>query len=253
MGGVDDPAAWGALLAGVLIIAMLYSSVGHGGASGYLALLVLAGFARPHVTPVVLGLNLLVAGLGFAMYARRGYFVSRLLVPFLVTSIPGTYLGATVGLSERAYAMVLGAALLTASLRFFLTPRVLAPHTISTPILWLVAAPVGFALGGVAGMVGIGGGIFLSPLLLLMGWADAKQTAAVSAAFIVVNSLTGLLTHVARGAVLDVALWGALASAALLGGALGAYAGASRFSLLTLQRVLGVVLGLAGIKLIGSL
>lgn len=245
---------WPGLIFGVFVVAALYSSVGHGGASGYLAVLVLAGFARPDVTPVVLILNILVAGIGFINYRRAGHFSSRLLLPFLVTSMPGAFIGGMIGLSDRAYAVIVGYTLLAAACRFLAFSRVtVAGREASPRLIWTVGPPIGLALGLLAGMVGVGGGIFLSPLLLIMGWADAKRTGAVSAAFILANSLTGLVGQLARGAAVDGGLLAPLLVTALIGGVLGSSLGASRLSLLTLQRLLGVVLAIAGLKLVAHL
>ncbi|MEO5656469.1 MAG: sulfite exporter TauE/SafE family protein [Nitrospiria bacterium] len=245
---------WPALIAGIFAVAALYSSVGHGGASGYLAVLVLAGFARPDVTPVVLILNILVAGIGFITYRRAGHFSSRLLFPFLVTSMPGAFIGGMIILADRTYELIVGYALVAAACRFVIFTRVSVSASEASPrLLWTVGPPIGLALGLLAGMVGVGGGIFLSPLLLIMGWADAKRTGAVSSAFILANSLTGLVAQLARGAVVDGGLLAPLLVTALIGGVLGSSLGASRLSLPTLQRLLGVVLAIAGLKLLAHL
>lgn len=247
-----DP-AFGAVLLGAFVVAVLYSSVGHGGASGYLAVLVLAGFARPSITPLVLLLNVAVAGLAFTAYYRAGHFSLRLLAPFIVTSLPGAIVGASLTVSPRVYAIVLGGTLVAAGCRFVLLSRAEAPKAPLAPrTLWTVGPVVGGLLGVLAGMVGVGGGIFLSPLLLLMGWADAKRTGAVSAAFIVVNSLGGLATQLVRGASVDLSLGVPLLVTVAAGGMLGAFAGANRLSNVGLQRLLGVVLLGAGVKLLAT-
>ena len=248
-----DP-AWIVVLLGVFLVAVLYSSVGHGGASGYLAILVLAGFARPEITPLVLVLNILVASIGFASYQRAGHFAPALLVPFVVTSIPAAFLGGLLTIDDRAYRLILGSALAAAAVRFLLVPSIVTPsQPIPTGRLWGIGLPVGGILGLLAGMVGIGGGIFLSPLLLFMGWADAKRTASVSAAFIVLNSSTGLAAQLLRGGSLDRDLAAPFLAAVAVGGAIGSFLGATRFSLLALQRFLGVVLATAGLKLLADL
>lgn len=247
-----DP-TWAVVLSAVFLVALLYSSVGHGGASGYLAVLVLAGFARPEITPLVLILNAAVASLAFVAYFRAGHFVPRLLTPFVVTSLPASVMGGMVPVSGRVYAGILGGALLVAAVRFVALPR---PTTASPlaggPRVWVIGPVAGAVLGFLAGLVGIGGGIFLSPLLLLMRWADAKQTGAVSSAFIVINSVGGFVAHLARGAGVDWALAGPLLAVVLLGGSLGSRWGATRLSLTVLQRLLGVVLAIAGAKLLAG-
>jgi len=238
-------------LLALFVVALLYSSVGHGGASGYLAVLVLAGYARPDITPVVLILNIAVASTGCYHYVRAGHFSAQLLKPLVVTSIPAAFLGGMIPLNDRMYSALLGITLLIAALRFLFVARVFQART--SPILissktW--ALPVGALLGLLAGMVGVGGGIFLSPLLLFLGWADAKRTAAVSAAFIVLNSVSGLSAHLIQGAVVDWSLLSSIAVTIYVGGFIGSFFGAWKLSLRTLQQLLGSVLAIASFKLI---
>lgn len=245
---------WTLLIPSIFLVAVLYSSVGHGGASGYLAVLALAGFARPEITPVVLVLNILVAVTGFVQYYLAGYFLPRLLLLFVVTSIPGAFIGGMIPVSEKVYAGLLGAALLAAAFRFlFLSRLVTAPTRSGGGPTYRTGLPIGLLLGILSGMVGVGGGIFLSPLLLLLGWADAKETAAVSSAFIVLNSLSGLAAHFLRGNPPAGELLFPLAVTVLIGGYAGSSMGARRLSLLSLQHLLGVVLLVAGLKLVGKL
>jgi len=229
--------------------AFLYSSVGHGGASSYLAILVLAGYPREAIAPTVLALNILVTLLGAINYYRAGHFDARLLLPFILTSIPAAYAGGSLHVSEQTLSIILGVTLLVAGLRFVIfTKPVAAKQLLSRKLLFGVGLPVGFALGFLSGLIGIGGGIFLSPLLLFMGWADAKKTAAISAAFILLNSLSGLTAHIIKGAA-DWTLLGVLAITVLIGGGIGSYIGAFRLLPITLQRLLGAVLLLAAFKL----
>ncbi len=238
------------LLITFVAAAMLYASVGHGGASAYLAIFVLAGYARPEITPVVLVLNMLVATTSFLNYYRAGHFSFPLLLPFAVVSIPAAFLGGMLRLSPRVYDGVLGFTLFAAACRFLFLARAVAPRpsTAGSPSL-AAGLPIGGALGLLAGMVGIGGGIFLSPVLLLMRWADAKQTAAVSAAFIVLNSVAGLAARLPHG-MGDLSLLIPLALSVLAGGLLGSWWGAWRITPVRLQQVLGVVLLSASLKLL---
>jgi uncharacterized membrane protein YfcA len=236
-----------------LLAAMLYSSVGHGGASAYLAILVLAGYARPEIAPTVLILNILVTVTGFANYFRAGHFTPRILWPFILASIPAAYLGGMISLSQQTFSGILGGALFIAGLRFTLFSKPILPRPPVKPS-WIygIGLPVGLALGFLAGLIGIGGGIFLSPLLLLMGWADAKQTAAVSAAFIILNSLSGLAAHALNGTI-HPELAVPLGLTVLIGGQIGSWWGAWKVPPKILQQILGVVLLIASLKMIHDL
>jgi hypothetical protein len=237
------------LLALVFCVAFAYASVGHGGASGYLAALSFFGLAPAAMAPSALLLNLLVAGLSFVAYWRAGHFAWRLLWPFLLASIPCAFLGALLGISPRVYLLLLAGALAFASYRLLMNPRAPQQESFLRPPSLAVALPAGAGIGFLSGMVGVGGGIFLSPLILLAGWADAKRTAAASAAFIWINSAAGLYGHLARTTVdWSALLW--LVGAAFAGGTLGATLGARRFRGLWLRRILAVVLLVAVVKLL---
>ncbi len=234
-----------------LVGAALYSSVGHGGASFYLAAGALAGLQREALTPIALSLNLLVAGLAFWNYWRAGPFSLRLLLPFIVTSIPAAYWGGSLSISPQVFAGLLGFTLLLAAARLLLFGREMRPRLeLDLGILWLVGLPAGLALGFLSGLIGVGGGIFLSPILLLLGWADAKRTAAISSAFIVLNSLSGLVGHLVRGAGPQLEMLLPLLGAVAIGGAIGSYWGAQRIRHVALQRLLGAVLLVAAFKLL---
>lgn len=247
----EDPLLLALLLGLVFFVALAYASVGHGGASGYLAVLSFFGLAPAAMAPSALGLNLLVSATAFVSYRRAGHFTARLLWPFLLTSIPFAFLGGLVPVSTRVYLIILAAALVSAAYRLLVVVPPPAEESFLRAPSLAMALPVGAAIGFVSGVIGVGGGIFLSPLIILLKWADARRTAAVSAAFIWVNSAAGLYGHLLRKEVdWSGLLW--LVGAAFAGGLLGSYLGAHRFRGLWLRRVLGVVLLVATAKLLRS-
>lgn len=237
-----------ALLAAlVLVVALLYASVGHGGASGYLAVMALLGLAPAFMRPTALALNILVAGLATYHFARAGFFSWRLFWPFAVTSVPLAALGGALALPDPLYKRLVGAALLVAALHLFRTAA-RAPEPGVRPPRWWVALAVGAGLGLLSGLTGVGGGIFLSPLLLMAGWAGVRETAAASAVFILVNSVAGLAGLAAAGGALPGTEIAALAATAAAGGWAGARLGSGHLARPTIRRLLALVLVLAGIK-----
>lgn len=238
----------GIFLLSVLIFAagLLYSSVGHGGASAYLAAMALFGLAPEVMKPTALVLNILVAGIASAQFFKAGSFSWPIFWPFAVASIPLAFIGGAISLPASIYKQAVGLVLLFAAYRLFLSQRK-KTGTTSKPLSIPVAILSGAGIGLLSGAVGVGGGIFLSPLLLIMGWAQAKQTAGVSAAFILVNSIAGTLGHITNIKFLpdDIYLW---AFAALLGGIIGSYVGSRKLANPTLYCLLAIVLVIAGIK-----
>jgi uncharacterized membrane protein YfcA len=236
-----------ALGAAILVIAFLYSSVGHAGASGYLAAMALVGVSPEVMKPTALSLNVLVASITTIQFARAGHFSWPLFWPLAAASIPAAFLGGWIVLPAAYYRPLIGVVLLFSAWRMAVTSR--RPETATRlpprPQLLLAGGLLGFA----AGLTGTGGGIFLSPLLLLCGWAGAKRTSAVSAVFILVNSVSGIAGLVAKTGALPgaIPLW---AACALAGGVVGSTLGARRFDPGTLRRLLAVVLVIAGAKLL---
>jgi uncharacterized membrane protein YfcA len=238
------------ILLGLLIFfaALLYSSVGHGGASGYLAAMALFSLAPEVMKPTALTLNLVVATVGTVRFARAGHFAWNVFWPFAVLSIPCAFLGGALRLPIAAYKILLGCVLLFAAWRLAFRPSAHAPAE-AKPIPLLPALAWGAGLGFLSGMTGVGGGIFLSPLLLLLGWADVRKTAGASVAFILVNSAAGLLGHLAsvKDIPREIVWW---APAALAGGLIGAELGSRRLAPMTMRRMLAVVLVVAGGKML---
>ena len=191
----------GLLAAGVFVIAALYSSVGHGGASGYLALLALLSYAPAQMATTALTLNILVASVAAYSYWRGGHFSWRLTWPFLLTSMPFAFLGGTLQVSQGAYSLLLAFALAVAALRLVFAKR-FANHE-SRPVRISVAPAIaaGSGIGLISGIVGVGGGIFLSPLLILLGWAAVKPTAATAAVFVALNSAAALAARSMYGTI----------------------------------------------------
>ena len=273
------------------VVAFLYSAVGHGGASGYLALLSLHDIAPEYMKPIALVLNLLVSGMAFIQFYRQGYFLWRLFLPIALFSVPMAYWGGLTPLKDLWYQRGLGVFLLV-SVAMMLWPRDsgVGQGTSSNDgdvsnngggTLWNrqtgIAAFMGAVIGYVSGLLGIGGGILLSPVLLMIRWTQQKQTAAISAAFIFVNSAAGLLGFVQQhtpwiidsqktGGEADaemagrcafgdpwfavVAILSVLILPVLLGGLFGSWYGAKKFDQTVMKYILCVVLLIAAIKLL---
>lgn len=235
------------LLVLIFLVAMVYASVGHGGASGYLAVLALAGYAPAQMSTSALVLNVLVAGLACMAFWRAGHFSWRLTWPFLVTSVPCAFVGGWLDVPSHAYGWFFAVVLLFAAVRLCLSAVPEAQAVTSTGPRRSVALPIGAGIGLISGIVGIGGGIFLSPLLVLCRWTSAKEAAAASACFIVVNSTAGLAGRLAEGRC-EVGLLLPFVGVGFVGGWLGSRLGAGYFSNPALCRILATVLAVAAMK-----
>lgn len=236
------------LLLFLAIIAFLYSSVGHGGASGYLAVMAMMGVAPAIMKPSALVMNLAVSLFSFIGFYHAGHFKWKLFLPFALASVPLAYLGGTMTLSDSIYKKILAICILISIGRLLFQFRQKQEET--RPISTLAGLASGGAIGLLSGMIGIGGGIVLSPLMLLMRWATLKQTAAVSALFIFVNSLSGLYGQLQKGGiqVTDNFQWSVAAT--IIGGLLGSYYGSQKFNVPTLRYLLAIGLFIASAKLI---
>ncbi len=239
-------ASWWLVL--FFIVGMLYASVGHGGASGYLAIMALMGTLAPaNMKVTALCLNLVVAGLSFFSYARTGHFSWRLTFPFLIGSIPCAFLGGMQTPGIKMYSMLLTFALLASAWRLAVgnVRTSLTSYRIPSPG---VAIATGGCIGWISGLIGIGGGVFLSPLMILRRWANVKTCAASSALFILVNSASGLLSQLGHaGVAWDQVLPLVISSG--LGGFVGSAVGAIKIPDIWLRRVLAAVLLIACVKL----
>ncbi|HVE66432.1 MAG TPA: sulfite exporter TauE/SafE family protein [Thermoanaerobaculia bacterium] len=238
------------LLLGVLVFlsAVLYSSVGHGGASAYLAVMALFGILPLVMKPAALVMNLGVAGAGTIRFASARLVPWRLLLPLCAGSVPAAYAGGLIELPTRSHRVLLGAVLLVAAVRLAMRLR---PDALRPPPPALGLAAIGVVFGFVAGLTGVGGGIFLSPLLILARWEETRMTAGASAFFILVNSAAGLAGHLAGGGSVPLEAL-PLTAVALAGGLLGSWLGARRLVPVTLRRILAAVLLVAGTKLLVS-
>ena len=240
------------VVAATLLVAFVYSSVGHGGASGYL--FILSFLALPHeaMSSAALILNILVSGLASWSFYKAGYFSWKLTWPFVVGSIPAAFLGGLIKIPAATYSVLLSLALALAAYRLLVAIPGNSNNEDERIIRPTIAVLVGAAIGLFSGMVGIGGGIILSPFLILGRFSKAKEAAATSAIFILLNSFAGLLGRAWRSGVslsLPSILYGTLL-ASFIGGFLGSQIGAKRFTSIGLRRVLAAVLFLASAKLI---
>lgn len=230
----------------IAVIAFLYSSVGHAGASGYIATMTLFGLATTVIRPTALVLNILVAIIGSFQFWRAGYFSWKLFWPFALLSIPAAYVGGYLQPSAGVLRILIGVVLLFSAARLFF--RKSDPPEAKPPAR-PVAIGVGAGLGFLSGLTGTGGGIFLTPLLLFCKWALIRQAAAVSALFILVNSIGGLVGYFSKTHSIPT-LGMYLAIPAVIGGTIGSYLGSRRLPVRGIALFLATVLTIAGIKLI---
>jgi uncharacterized protein len=231
----------------ILVLAILYSSVGHGGASGYIAALALFSVAPAAFKPTALVLNILVASVATFSFARVGHFSWRLFWPFAAASIPFSFIGGYIDLPLHVYKPLVGAILLFSACRLFFRTEHVDTEIRRPPVP--VALVFGALLGLLSGLTGVGGGIFLSPLLLLLKWGRVREVSAVAALFILVNSISGLLVHLSSlQAIPNFAPL--LAISALSGGIIGSFFGSRRLPVTVVVKSLAIVLSIAGVKLL---
>ena len=240
------------LLIALSLVAAMYASVGHGGASGYLAVLSLTVYASND--PVWLkqhawSLNLLVAGMAFFAYWKNDFFESKLAFPFIIASIPAALIGGFLEIDDGVYDTLLSITLVFAAWKLYTTKSQNSKDLFSNPPPIYLSLIIGAIIGLLSGMIGVGGGIFLSPLILLFGWGDPKTTAGVAALFIWVNSAAGLIgSSISGQLVIDFGVLAPFAIAVLVGGYLGSRFGSEKFSQNTVRMTLVSVMLIAAIR-----
>jgi uncharacterized protein len=234
----------------IFAAAVLYTSVGHAGASGYIAAMALMGLSPLVMKPTALTLNILVAGIATWRWTQKASWPA--LLPLVLGSVPAAFVGGAIQLSNTSYRMLIGVVLLVAGIKFLLQPRSDVSGNEPDPkVPWASGIATGAAVGLLSGLSGTGGGIFLSPLILLFGWAGPRQTSGLTAPFILLNSVAALIGNVASLKRLPIELpW--FIAAALLGALVGTQLGTRWVSSVTLQRLLGAVLLIAAAKFLLS-
>lgn len=231
----------------LFVVAFLYSSVGHGGASGYLALMAIFSVAPEVMKPTALLLNLFVSMTSFIQFYRGKHFDWKIFIPFAIASIPMAFLGGLIVIDGHIYKKILGLLLLIPIIRFLFFANIKVSEIKRSNIL--LSFIIGAAIGFFSGLIGIGGGIILSPVILLLKWADMKKTAGISALFIFVNSVAGLAGQFTKGIHFSTDMY-AYVAIAFAGGLFGAYYGSLRFSSNILKYTLAAVLMMASYKLL---
>lgn len=230
-----------------LLIATLYSSVGHAGASGYLAVMALLTFAPETIKPTSLVLNIVVATIASVKFIQSGYFDKKIFLSFIITSIPMAFLGGYLTIGPRYFQLIAGVFLIISALllmiKTYIRPRQATPHPMPVAYGLIIGSLVGF----ISGLIGVGGGIFLSPILIMTNWTTVKNASGVAALFILFNSLAGLAGHLTALPKLDpnIAYW---IVAVVIGGLGGSYLGTIKFNPKIIVTCLFFVLLTAGLK-----
>lgn len=231
------------------IVAVLYSSIGHAGASGYLAIMALLSFAPESIKPTSLVLNIIVATIASYRFISQGYFDRRIFFSFVVFSIPAAFLGGLITLPAFYFKMLAGIFLIISAVFLVIRKQSISDEIKETKNLWLLSAVFGSIIGFVSGVIGVGGGIFLTPLILMLGWTRVKNVSGISALFILLNSVSGLMGHLSALHKLDSSIFYWIA-AVISGGLIGSYLGSKKFNNRIIIYCLFIVLLTAGLKFI---
>lgn len=236
------------LIAGFFVIAVIYSSVGFGGGSSYLAILAtLTALAQDEIRSIALLCNVVVVTGGAVIFYREGHINLRKCLPFLLASIPAAFVGGFWRISDRTFFILLGAALVVAALFLWIQPQRSSPGKSNN---FVVNVALGGGIGLLSGLVGIGGGIFLSPILHILKWDDARRISALASVFILVNSISGLAGQFTRSVDISYGYLLPLALAVLAGGQIGSRLGAKRFNPVYIKRITAILILVAGANIL---
>lgn len=224
------------------IIAALYSSVGLGGGTAYLAFLSFLDIPYTKIPATALFLNILCVVISFYNYKKAGHFRLRMLLPFAIASLPAVFIGSLIPVPEKVFFTILGISLFFVAVRMFLLHSFSKPSfSPSASMFWIIGLVSGVMIGLLSGVVGIGGGVFLTPLLMFLGWAKPKEAAALSSAFILLNSMVGFFGHALKGRV-DLILCLLPGLAVIFGSYTGSFLGAKKLSPAIVQRIFAILL-----------
>lgn len=231
------------------IIATLYSSVGHAGASGYLAVMALLSFAPASIKPTSLILNIVVATIASIKFLRAGYFDKKIFFSFIITSLPMAFIGGSITMNPQYFKLIAGLFLILSAFLLPIKEFMVKPHTFTKTMPLALGLIIGLVIGLISGLIGVGGGIFLSPIIILANWTTAKKASGISALFILCNSLAGLAGHISGLNKLSIHInyW---VIAVVLGGVVGTYLGTKKFNNRWIIGCMFIVLLTAGLKFV---
>ncbi len=234
----------------LFLVSLIYSTVGHGGASAYILILTLFNFNTDFISTSALILNIAVSSVAFLNFKRRGYFDTDHLLPFIITSIPLAFLGGSIKVSKNVFSILVGITILFSAVR--LTLQFSENIDYKNKVPFLPATLLGAIIGFVSGIIGVGGGIFLSPIVILLKWLEPKKTSGIAALFIVINSACALIARLVKfnQTLPDPSLLFLLILITLCGGYVGSYVASSKFKISTIQKALAIILVIGGFKLI---